>query len=439
MPSGKLWKNYSILYVQTETPDFEIKKALEESKINEFVSLKDQYIPSLFSESSIQIALLKLGYNKLSNEYLTKRKSFFYDKSQRYRIYYIPNSYKSQISECEKLLEKKGIFFGTDSKASYPWIIPISGIIVFAILLLFTKNKMPFCVGSVIPLIFLYCNPFYPVALSAFLILLWLFFASNLWKRKGYIKYLFCNKLFLIMIFVSIVAVFSASILTGFMTIAVAAGSAGAIYTYSFLEQKIRNKKPFVPVFIRPAKRISVFAGRQNESMTVINAFSILMIIVLFLTSSGMIKGGNTKLQLPSVHGLSDNSLPVMDDYYKWSWSLQTAPYTSLNEKNISPEEGATVIFYDYSEDEKNGFINKSKKQITYNNAFRKNVLDNIDSLQFNAIEKVMKEEGINNTYGFSTLNSYQINIFGIIMCFICLFVLLFIHISIIIRKGINK
>ena len=76
---------------------------------------------------------------------------------------------------------------------------------------------------------------------------------------------------------------------------------------------------------------------------------------------------------------------------------------------------------------------------MSYDDSFRREVFEGIDKLQFNSVEKIMKSEGENYSGGYTATSSYQINIFGIIMCFICLFILLFIYFSIIIRKGIHK
>ena len=76
---------------------------------------------------------------------------------------------------------------------------------------------------------------------------------------------------------------------------------------------------------------------------------------------------------------------------------------------------------------------------MSYDDDFRKEIFESVDSLKFNSIEKVMKSEGADFSAGYSALSSSNINLFGIIMMFICVFILLFIYISIIIRKGINK
>ena len=114
-----------------------------------------------------------------------------------------------------------------------------------------------------------------------------------------------------------------------------------------------------------------------------------------------------------------------------------TAPYKSLN-GDISKAED-TVAFSSFVENEQTGIISEQTNIMKYDNDFRQDVYDSIDKLQFDSVEKLMKSEGEDFCGGYTATSSYQINLFGIIMCFLCLFILLFIYFSIMIRKGINK
>ena len=76
---------------------------------------------------------------------------------------------------------------------------------------------------------------------------------------------------------------------------------------------------------------------------------------------------------------------------------------------------------------------------MAYNQSFKDSVYENIDSLQYESIEKVLKSEGKDFTGGYAKTNSYTVDIFGVIMSLICVFMLLYIYISTIIRKGIKK
>ncbi len=439
-PSGKLWKDFSVLYVPKESDDALILKSLEDSDIKDVVSLSGQYIPATLSETSIEISMMRLNSNSPDFDYLRKRSSFFFDKSTAYRLYYIPSEYKQKLSSAVHLIEAAGIPCGTDSNSSYPWLLPFIAVLLAGMLFIFVKNKPAFAAASILPLLFLYANPFYPVALSICLIFLCLFFISNLWKRKGAVNCILSKGLVPVMLGISLLSAFSVSLRSGFLFLITISGTAAALFTYFFIEDYIRNRKVFVPVYIRSAKRISIFADKAFTTMSIVTVSAILLIAIFLLTSSESVRSKISKLLLPAATNFKSDELPQLEDYYRWEWNLKTYPYISLNNGQIVEENGAeTFEFQHFVENESTGIIENTTELISYNQAFKDSVYEGIDSLKFNSIEKVMKSEGPDFNAGFSATNAYQINLFGIIMCFICLFVLLFIYFSIIIRKGINK
>ena len=76
---------------------------------------------------------------------------------------------------------------------------------------------------------------------------------------------------------------------------------------------------------------------------------------------------------------------------------------------------------------------------MAYNQSFKDLTFEGISDLPDNTIEKVLKSEGKDFKGGYSVTNAYTADLFGIIMCLICVFILLFIYISTIIRKGIKR
>lgn len=440
IPSGKLWKNYSVLYVQKDCQDSIVISALEKSGIDNIICLSGQYLPALLSENSVEVSMLRLNYDSPDFSYLKKRNAIFYDKSFAYRLYYIPSEHKSKLSEVIRTLEASHIQCGTDSDSAYPWLLPLIIILLAGMLFVFVKNKLPFICGAVIPLVFLYSNPFYPVALSSCLILLCLFFTANLWKRKGSLEKLIKRPEIIIMPAVAFISCFAGSLKTGFLCIVAAAGILSSLIVCYYTEDYFRNKKSFVPVFIRPAKRISIFAGKAFTSMTTVTCSAILLIAVFILTSSDSVRSHISKLLLPASTSNVSEELPQFEDFYRWNWNLKTYPYISINDGQVEVKDGVeTVSFRHFKENEQTGIIELYNDELSYDGEFKKSVYDEIDSLKFNAVEKLMKSEGDDFSAGFTASNSYHINLFGIIMCFICLFILLFIYFSIIIKKGVSK
>lgn len=440
LPSGKLWKEYSVICVPSNTSDSIVISALTKAGIENYVSLSGQYLPINLSDNSIELSLLRLNLTNNENTYINKRNAMFFDKSQAYRLYYIPEKYGQEITYLIKNLENQGIECRKDSSANYPWLLPFITLLLAIMLFLFVKNKPVYITGSVMPLLYLYCNPFYPAATATCLSLLCIFFTSNVWKRKGALSSLLSRHSAPVLLAIALISSFSISLFAGLLFISAIAATIALLISFSCLEDFIRNRKPFVPVYIRSAKRVSLFAGKAFISMSLVTASVSLLIILIFITSSTSIKSSasNSKLLFPGSTAFSDSSLPQFEEYYKWNWEVKTAPYKSLNSTS-SDEKENTVTFSSFVENENTGIISEKKNILKYDDSFKKQVYEEIDSLQFDSVEKIMKSEGENFNGGYTAASSYQITLFGIIMCFICLFILLFIYFSIIIRKGINK
>lgn len=436
VPKGQLWKNYIVLYADKESDNSKVMDALESAGIKNTVTLSNQFLPAALSENSIEISMLRLNYKNPDFSYLTKRNSFFFDKSEQYRLYYIPIEYKQNIGSCLHILNSQKITCGTDADSSYPYIIIAIIIILSGILFYFTINKIPFACGIIVPLIYLLCNPFYPVALSSCLIILCLFFIANLWRRKDLLQKVKDNKFIMIMGPVSFLSAFSASLFSGFIFILTALGTLSALLICYFVEDFLRNQKSFVPVYIRSAKRLSLFADKAFICMTAVCASALLLIAVLFLTSSDTFQAKISKLLLPAASSSKNENLPQLEEYYRWMWNVKTYPYKSINKIADSEDK---IVFPDFVENPKTGLIESRDIILTYDTAFKQTVFDDIENLNFNSVEKVMKSEGDSFIAGYTSASNNQINLFGIIMSFICLLVLLFIYFSIIIRKGINK
>ena len=437
VPSGQLWKEYNVLYVPVDSDDSKVLTALTKCEIQDAVYLSGQFLPVSLNENSIEISMLRLNYGSKDYEYTNQRKAFFFDKASAYRLYYIPAEYKSKLGDTVQLIESYGIPCGTDTSASYPWLLPLICLLLAVMLLLFVKNKIVFSTGSVIPLVFLFSNPFYPVATATCLVLLCLFFAANVWKRRGAVRWLISRRFVPAMLGTAIVCAFAGSIASGFWFIVAACGTGAALFSINELENLIRTKRPFVPVFIRPAKSISIFAGKAIVTLGVSTAAVLLVVALFFLTSTDSVKSRGSKLLLPASSSIQNESLPQFEAFYRWNWNVRTAPYKSLNDQYSENED--YIEFQDFIEDQNTGIITPKVQTMHYDDSFRREVFDEIDSLKFNSVEKVMKSEGEDFIAGYSALTSSHINLFGIIMMFICIFILLFIYISIIIRKGINK
>lgn len=433
IPTGKLWNGFNVLYVPTETSEEMMIDAFSQSEILEHYELSNQYIPLTFKNFSPEISMLKLNFSNEDFSYLSKRQLYFFDKSGNYKLYYIPTKFKNNLNDCVKILSKRGVKIGVDNSSSYPVFIPIVMFLLFLLLLIFSKKKNVFFIGGIFLISFVICNPFYSCAVSVCLIFLILFFVSNIWKRKDFIIYLFSKPFVPVVLFFSILGSFSTSLKTGFMFLIAVFGIFNSLYVFTIFEDFIIQKRSFIPVKIRSAKRISIYAKKQNQTLISCMIVVFFLIFISIFSNSSVSDSKFAKILLPSSNAYSQE-LVSLDDYYNFAWNVSSAPYKSLNDKNQNSN------FYQYPcYEEVDGKIVETMQIRSFNESFKNQIFDEIDLLNFNSIEKILKSQGENVKTGYLSTSSYHIGFFGIIVMIISLLILLFIYISSIITKGAKR
>ena len=436
IPKGKTWKNFKVLYVSNTVPAATVEKALSMAGIAEFVDLKNQNAPIMLAKDSIEAAMLKIDILESENKYLFDRQNYFYDSKGEYLLYYIPDIYENHINQVISELKKQGITAGIDSSLSYLWVLPALITLLAFILIFFSKDKSFYTISVIMPCIYVFCNAFYSCAIAAIILILCIYLISNIHSRKGALKKLLKNFILPAALAISAAAAFSSSFLCGFFYLLTIAGTLCGMLTAKNLNAfKIRSSG-FTPVFIRPAKMVSPYAGKAKIVMPLVLVFSVLIIAYFALGSLSII---NTKtdsaLLLPGKASEQDSRLPDLDSFYRWNWNVRTKPYKSLNVEN--PEELNTVTYPRY--EVKDGIIVPYMQTLKYDQSFKKSVYDSIDNLDFYSIESVIKQQGNDFNAGYTNSASYSISIFSIIMMIICFTMLLFIYFSAMIGKGGRK
>lgn len=427
MPQGKLWEEYSVIYVPAKTSDSLVIQIFNECGIKNFVSLSNQYLPVSLNPYSLEISMFNLNKDDSAYSYYKNRESYFFDKSKNFRLYYIPKTQMEKIPQCTNLLEKNNISYGTDSQTSYPYIVLIILCIAVLCLILFAKRKLLFALSAAAPFLFFVYNPFFPVALSSVLFLLICFYIAKLWNREGWFITLTHQYHLFTMLVLAFVTAFSCGFKVGILSLLLIVSEVSYFYTFYSVESFLRNKRIFVPVFIKPARLISLKDNKIKNTFLSLAVCAVFVVAVFFLSSASSVTSNFSKVLLPS-NSSADEKLVQLEDYYNWIWNVKSYPYRSLNSQN---ERNDIIEFPTYSED--NGKIYESKQIMVYNQSFKDSVYEQIDTLPFNAIEKVLKSEGKDFSGGYKSSDTHQTSLFSIILMIICIFVLLFIYIFIII------
>lgn len=435
VPTGHVWEGYTVLYVPTEINEKIVTQAFENNGIKEYVALGNQRVPVLLKTDSVEAAMLRLNVWSVYNEYLNARENYFYDQTGAYKLFYIPNEYKNNIDSCIRYLEKNtNVLAGIDSSFSYPWLLPIIVILLTIMLAVFAKNKILFAVQMIIPVIYVFCNPFYASAVAVIISMISMFFISNLWDRENALKHLVKGVLVILIQVIALVAAFSSSIFSGIFFVLAFAGVVSVIITYKNVQEWRDKKSPFLPVYIKPAKMVSVYGGNGKIVLPVLLGSIVIILIYFVFSTSTTANISNKKIWIPGKSSVQAASLPNLEDYYRFNWNVQTAPYRSLNVNNNSSD---VVIFPSFVDE--NGFVQENDSVLYYNENFKQNAYNQIDSLDFDSIEKVIKSQGPEFNCGYVTTGAYKISLFSVIMMFVCFAMLLFIYFSVMIKKGGRK
>ena len=438
IPKGKSWNDYRILYVKTSTMPDNFEELLKNCGINECVSLKNQRIPIMLSRNSIEEAMLKINISSEENKYLYDRQNYFYDSRGDYSLFYIPDLYDKNLDEAVKVLTKAGAKVGIDSTLAYLWLIPIVIVVLSIILAAFSKNKRFYIITAILPCVYAFCNAFYACAISVIILNLMLFIISNLYNRKGAVRKIILGNLMpVIALAVSVISAFSVSLKSGFFYLLLLAGTACAVITGYYVNEKSKKKYGFTPVFILSAKKVSSYGGKSNIVMPVMLASSVIILAYLILGSFNIATSKNKDdLLLPGkineAASVTQKKLPVLEDFFRWNWNVLTSPYKSLNGNSEYDENH--VVYPRFVEED--GILKEQLYTMYYNESYKEQISEKIENLDFYSIEKVIKAQGNDFLAGYTKTISYNVSIFSIIMCIFGFLMLLFIYFSAIIGKG---
>lgn len=433
VPSGRLWDNYTVMYVPVSSSDAVISDVFREFQIEEYVSLDNQRVPVLLKNGSVEKAMFNLNGTKNGYNYLRERENYFFDSSKQYRLYYVQNDYKEQLNDAVKYLEKNEIEAGIDSSFSYPWILPIVALLYTVILFWFAKYKKVFGLSCISSVVFVFTNPFYACAIAAMMFVTVLFFISNIWVRPGAINRLLKSPQVYLFTIIPIVLSFSNTKYSGIFFLVVMAVSFALILLCRSIHIANENKTKYQYIYILSAKKISLYSGKKNL-ISLLSVIGVALVFgYFFINSSDNFNGRFAKVLLPGKSSIASKELSTMDEFYKWNWGIFSYPYRSLNKNG----ETNTVVYPRYEKED--GIIKRFDEIMRFDDKYKQSVLDGIDNLDFFSIEQVIKSQGSDLLYGYTASSSYNVSIFTIILMILSLSVLIFIYISAIIRKGGTK
>ena len=170
----------------------------------------------------------------------------------------------------------------------------------------------------------------------------------------------------------------------------------------------------------------------------------LVVLLVVFLITSRVSNGSDSSVTIPvpveneAIDLDSEKTLPGLKDFYNWSWNIKSFPYRNLNlQYKEQAEDGDTVTIprYEISGDK---IIETQSVLMTFNDEFRDKADREIDSLEYGAIEKLMKKQGGDFTvvYRSSSDSRGKTDGLGLVLILVCLFVPVLLLMIYVVKSG---
>ncbi len=377
-PSSKLWKGYTTLSVPAAADEKAVNGVLSEGGCGDYIAL----------ESQEQVFF---------GGYESARLKYFYDKNKGYKIYYIPDSNARGAQTAARILQSRlHIDAVLGSRAAFPYVAPLVCVLVFAAFFAFAENKAVFAAASAPALFFAFCNPFYAAAAAVCLELYAFFLAQKMWRRKGWVSCAAKNPfavLFMSAAFLLSIAAGGARPLYFLLSAACAFCLLLALFNWQIISEK---KERFLPVFIRSAKRMGALSV-QSVRRSAFSALGIFALFILLLLGSDLVPSSSEKglfFPAPTEYNEGERDFPNLDDYYAVKWNALAAPYRTLNKKSSEiPAEGDKVEMVHYTKTP-DGIKSQTEFVRSYDKAFRKEALAQLDLFERAPVEKLWKAQG---------------------------------------------
>ena len=405
------------MYVQKNADMQKVYQVLEEYSVKNYSCLENQFVPLNLVDQSPEVRLSASFLND-SDSYLSRRNSYFFDRDKLYTVFYIPEKYSSKLPKVLSALGREGIKGGVNANANYPFICPLV-IFLFAILLVFySENKIRAVLYFSLPVYFSFFVPVYLVCSSLCLFMYASFLSFRILERKNTFEVLKKSRIFVILLSVSLVSMLFTSFKAVLLYILLLLSCAAVLYLYKNILSAFENAKySFVPVKIRTANMIRLVTKKSRFCLLLMGIFVSFVFLFALISMKVSFPSSDDGVKLPSAVSL-EKSLPDLGDFIDWRWEALIYPYVSLNSsETILPKDGNTVYFPRFTEE--NGKITQSLTSITFNQKFKEDSVDSLESLDYPAIEKVIRKQGRMRP-GFTSAANARPSFVSVILMTIC-------------------
>lgn len=435
-PVTKLWRGYTVLYTSSTVSENTVLSVLSKCGISGVITLseQDKTIPKTMSPARFA------AENKNYMDYPEEIKKYFFDESQKFQLYYVPDGYRSELSDALETLLRLGSC-GVDETVSYPIFVPVICALFFLCLLVSAENRLAFVLFAIFPLVFCVCAPGSINGVATCLLLYGCFLLQKLYSKQNAIFPGFHNVFLLLSFFSPILISFSVSLKNAGLCAATVAGTIASACMILHFKGKSSVRLPrnfrvgsstFSPISIISAPYTSIVTQEVADCLFLC-AGAILLQIVLALFPQQRISSssGVTGLSLPSP-SVSRNAdfLPDLNDYLNWSWNLLTFQYRPLwlSEKDLDSANGfkeGDVIEVPFFKIEGTKVVQEEEKRFVYGEQFLNEMLQSIENAGQKRIELLLAEQGNNAKFAYA-INSGGVDANAqpslvILLCTVCI------------------
>ena len=436
VPVSRIWNSYSVAYVDKSLSEETVLSYFSKNSVDDVISLSGQKVPFVSDFTPV--------LPQRDSTYLSDRLSYFFDLSDSYCLYYIP---KRSDSACVKALEEivhdTNTACGIDGKQQYPWLVPLIVLAVFGAFVFLSSNRKVFAISASSILVLSFSQVFYPVAAAAILYMLTCYLSSRIWGRRKAISVLKKSLYAIIPLIVSVLSVMVLSVNCAILILLCCASSVCGLILLDTYEKHRDSKSSFkfVRIFGAPQMPLMYPGTAKHTLFCLVPLF---VLLVVFLLSSRISTKAETDIAIPvPVHnatlGEDEKVLPGLKELYGWFWKAKTYPYKNLNEasEKSEPVEGETVTVPRY-EIVGDKIVESESLVMVYDENFRNVVDKEIDALEYDAVEKLMKKQGpdVSVVYRNSGESRGQTDGLGLILILVCIFVPVFLLLIYVLKSG---
>ncbi|MBQ9537878.1 MAG: hypothetical protein IJU95_01295 [Treponema sp.] len=409
---SQIWKGYRVLYVPSSASEETVLSVLSESGCRDVISLSSQRLP---------IASKFLGSVMDSSSYLKDRLGYFRDADGDYNLFYIPDSFEKESETAVTRLSKDfHLGAGLDAKESYPFLIPVVVLGLYIFLLVVSLKKLYFALPALFPLMLSFSRPFYPVVCGCCFLMFAIFLSNRIWGRNGAVACVLKNFYVDFLVLLAMM-LFMAQSLQCFALalLSLLASSCAILFLRELRVIKDKNSS-FTYRLIFTARQIPIMYPRTAGCMLCLPLplFAFLLMCIFSAKFSSSVSASGIKMPSPvqqPASGISQSDpalggavLPNEEDFFKWAWGVISYPYLSLNgfsgsSGSSAVQEGDRIVLPRYEETDK-GIRRKDESLLVYNNSFRRDMEKTLASLDYPAVEKLLKEQDRNVLVMYSAL-----------------------------------